>query len=334
MIPLWLILGTASTVFAWFVSCYEIRQHLAHYSRPDLQMHIVRVLGMVPVYSSTALLSLFFKNNEKVVLILDVIRDSYEAYVIYNFLVLLINYGGGERHLIHALELQPRMEHPFPLTEVLPPMKLGTGFMYFVRSACLQFVFVKPATAVLVLCTAHRGSQLLRSIVRIAAVLINNMSVTVALYGLLCFYHAVENVLRPYKPLPKFLSVKLVIFLTFWQGMVLSLMIKLGILVDVEGFSAMEQASGLQDLLICFEMAGAAVMHLFVFSCQEVLDYPDLLGMSDLFSGYTDEDKRPILRNFGDIVDFRDVLFDAKASIYGSCFEREMHEKGPVEPIL
>jgi len=325
-----LLVALVCALFAIGLSCMEIYQHLLHYVRPEFQMHIVRVLGMVPIYSLHSLVSLLTRNGSTLDVVispaLDVVRDGYEAYVIYNFLVLLINYCGGERRLVHSLELMPRLNHFWPCSTFLPPMKLGINFMHFVRSACLQFVFVKPAGALCVL-LAFRRSERLGHHIDLIVTFINNISVTLALYGLLCFYHAAAPVLRPFHPLPKFLSVKMVIFFSFWQQVALSAAIGLGLLHDVDGFSARDQASGLQDVLVCAEMAIAAVCHMFVFNWREVLEYPpaDRDGSSPAIPAPRDE--VPLLSRFGDIVDIRDVLSDAKDSIYGSHFERELHDK-------
>ena len=48
--------------------------------------------------------------------------------------------------------------------------------------------------------------------------LINNFSISLALYGLFLFYFATKSMLKPYSPVLKFLTIKSVIFLTFWQG--------------------------------------------------------------------------------------------------------------------
>ena len=47
---------------------------------------------------------------------------------------------------------------------------------------------------------------------------INNVSISIALYGLFLFYEATKHILAKYDPVLKFLTVKSVIFLTFWQG--------------------------------------------------------------------------------------------------------------------
>lgn len=38
------------------------------------------------------------------------------------------------------------MRHPWPLQSMLAPIQLGANFLYWTRAACLQFVFVKPAS--------------------------------------------------------------------------------------------------------------------------------------------------------------------------------------------
>ena len=51
-----------------------------------------------------------------------------------------------------------------------------------------------------------------------------NISVTLALYALVLFYHATKDLLAPFDPVLKFLTVKSVIFFAFWQGRCLSLL--------------------------------------------------------------------------------------------------------------
>ena len=48
--------------------------------------------------------------------------------------------------------------------------------------------------------------------------LIYNISISLALYGLVLFYFGTKHLLKQYDPLLKFFTIKSVIFLTFWQG--------------------------------------------------------------------------------------------------------------------
>ena len=49
--------------------------------------------------------------------------------------------------------------------------------------------------------------------------IVYNVSISLALYALFLFYFATKDLLRPYDPVLKFLAVKSIIFLSFWQGM-------------------------------------------------------------------------------------------------------------------
>ena len=94
-------------------------------------------------------------------------------------------------------------------------------------------------------------------------VLINNFSISIALYGLFLFYFATKGMLRPYQPVLKFFTIKSVIFLTFWQGVMLALLEKIGIIEAYEGrssnLSAGTVAAGWQNFIICIEMFFAAI---------------------------------------------------------------------------
>lgn len=48
--------------------------------------------------------------------------------------------------------------------------------------------------------------------------IIYNFSVSLALYALFLFYFATMDLLRPFEPVLKFITIKAVIFLSFWQG--------------------------------------------------------------------------------------------------------------------
>jgi hypothetical protein len=78
--------------FAWtavFLSTWLIYKHLRNYNEPNLQRPIVRILLMVPIYAINSWVSLRWSF---VSLYLDLIRDSYEAYVVYQFFVLLVEF--------------------------------------------------------------------------------------------------------------------------------------------------------------------------------------------------------------------------------------------------
>lgn len=178
---------------------------------------------------------------------------------------------------------------------------------------------MKPAGAFLKLYVFWHASHVARTVVGIILGIANNLSVSCALYGLVLFYHAAHELLLPHKPFEKFLAVKAVVFFSFWQGVVISIAINFGMLTKEKGLEPDDQASRLQDTLICFEMAIAAIMHYFVFSSTEYQNEN------------SDSSAYPLLH----VVDFRDVLSDAKDRIHGGVgYGNELREQEPILPSV
>jgi len=65
--------------------------------------------------------------------------------------------------------------------------------------------------------------------------MIENVSVTLALYYLVLFYIVAHDPLQPFRPIAKFLCVKMIIFFTFWQGIVISALVFWGFIDEEVG---------------------------------------------------------------------------------------------------
>merc|ERR1719245_2294748 len=62
--------------------------------------------------------------------------------------------------------------------------------------------------------------------------IIYNISICLALYALAFFYYGVREQLSPFDPVLKFISVKSIIFVTFWQGLLISLLVTAGVIQE------------------------------------------------------------------------------------------------------
>eukprot|EP00980_Cylindrotheca_fusiformis_P006633 scaffold1390_cov138-Cylindrotheca_fusiformis.AAC.36 len=93
-----------------------------------------------------------------------------------------------------------------------------------------------------------------------------NVSVFFAFMGLLKFHHAVEEDLKWIRPWPKFLTIKGVVFLTFWQGLLILIAVNLE---QSKGENASLKARQYQNMLICLEMLFFSVTHWCVFPAEE-----------------------------------------------------------------
>ena len=110
-----LVLCGLSSSVASLIALVSIFMHLKNYRRPDVQRLIIRILFLVPIYSIASFLSL---SASRASLVYDAIREIYEAFVIYTFFCLLVNYLGGERELLVLFEDRPRVRHLWPVNYI------------------------------------------------------------------------------------------------------------------------------------------------------------------------------------------------------------------------
>ncbi|KAI6202427.1 hypothetical protein M3Y96_00947300 [Aphelenchoides besseyi] len=280
--------ATAHTIagfFTWaaiFISLHQIYQHLRWYSCPSEQRWIVRILFIVPMYSFTSWLSLLFFSND-VYVYFDSIRDCYEAFVIYSFLSLCYEYLGGESNIMAEIRGKAiRPTNYTTLTCCLAGKQYTIEFLRFCKKATLQFCLIKPVmalfTLVLMMLGKYEDGNWSLDQGYIYITIVYNISVSLALYGLFLFYTATRDLLHPYSPVLKFLTVKSVIFLSFWQGFLIAVLgatSAIDPVYDVEGKEVISRgtvAAGYQNFLICVEMFFAAIALRFAFGVSAYID--------------------------------------------------------------
>lgn len=277
-----------SGVFTWaalLITGHQIYLHLRSYTVPQEQRYVVRLLLIVPVYAFDSWLSLLLLGDHQYYVYLDSVRDCYEAFVIYSFLSLCFQYLGGESAIMSEIRGRPIQSSCFYGTCCLGGRAYSIGFLRFCKQATLQFCVMKPVMAVttIILQALGRyrdGDFNVRS-GYLYITLVHNTSATLALYALLLFYVAVRDLLRPFAPELKFLTIKAVIFLSFWQGLLLAILERCGLFseeaADSRHLGPGTLAAGYQNFLICTEMLLAAVALRFAFPSQvysEKMDNP------------------------------------------------------------
>ncbi|XP_003416541.2 transmembrane protein 184A [Loxodonta africana] len=269
-----------SGIFVWAAvvfTCHQIYLHLRSYTVPNEQRYIIRLLFIVPIYAFDSWLSLLFLGSQQYYVYFDSVRDCYEAFVIYSFLSLCFQYLGGESAIMAEIRGKPIKSSCFYGTCCLQGMSYSIGFLRFCKQATLQFCIVKPAMAALTIILQafgryHDGDFNIRS-GYLYITLVYNVSVSLALYALCLFYFATRELLRPFEPILKFLTIKAVIFLSFWQGMLLAILEKCEVIPEVQAIdgsrvSAGTVAAGYQNFTICIEMLFASIALRYAFTCQ------------------------------------------------------------------
>ncbi|KAJ4834721.1 hypothetical protein Tsubulata_007677 [Turnera subulata] len=246
------------------------------------QKWIVAVIFMVPVYATESFISLF---DPRLSLVCDTLRDCYEAFALYAFGSYLVACLGGERRVTEVLEDESRKTLAKPLLEAgasehqgvrrrsfinffFRPSTIGQDLFTIVKFGLVQYMILKTFCAFLAFLLDHFGVygdgefNWHHGYPYVAIVL--NFSQMWALYCLVQFYNVLHERLKPIKPLAKFISFKAIVFATWWQGFGIALLCSFKVLPTGKKFR-----TGLQDFLICIEMAIAAVAHIFVFSAEK-----------------------------------------------------------------
>ncbi|XP_063233090.1 transmembrane protein 184C [Bacillus rossius redtenbacheri] len=266
------LIGGLFVMMALPISFWGIVQHIVHYTNPALQKHIIRILWMVPIYALNAWLGLLFPEES---IYMDSLRECYEAYVIYNFMVYLLNYLNlTSNHNFEAnLEQKEQVKHIFPFC-YLSDWEMGRDFVHNCKHGILQYTVVRPVTSFIsFICelSGVYGEGLFRGDVAFPYMIaINNFSQFIAMYCLVMFYRANIAELQGIKPLSKFLCIKAVVFFSFFQGVIIAILVYTGVISSVfdtaDSATIKDISSKLQDFLICIEMFLAAVAHHFSFS--------------------------------------------------------------------
>jgi len=261
-----------ASLFVWLailISCHHIYMHLKFSTMPSEQRYIVRILFIVPMFGFDSWLSLLYVKQD-IYVYFDAIKDWYEAFVIYNFMSLCYEYLGGEGNIMSELRGKPIKTNWYYGTCCLRAKSYTIEFLRFCKQATLQFCLVKPLMSIMTLYLMASGRykdgdwSLDNSYIYIT--MVYNISVSLALYGLYLFYQATKGLLAPYEPVWKFLTVKFIIFLSFWQGCLFAILQKLGYLKPLSPeLSAGAVAAGYQNFFISIEMLFASIAFRYAF---------------------------------------------------------------------
>lgn len=245
-----------------------------------------------------------------------------KAFTIYTFLQLLINFLGGERSLIIMMHGRKPVGHAWPLNYCLPQVDISDPHTFLsIKRGILQYAWIKPALGIATVAmratnTYQEGYIGLTSGYFWSSV-IYNISISLSLYSLAMFWVCMSKDLKPFRPMPKFLCIKLIIFASYWQGFFLSVLQWLGAIPnDVPGYSPDNLAAAIQDALICLEMPLFAISHWYAFSWH---DYADVTISAA---------RMPIRYAFRDTFGIRDLIEDAKETFGGEHYEYRVFDTG------
>lgn len=255
----WQYLSFVCAFTSLCISGFAITKHFLNYRKPFEQRLTVRIQLLVPIFSITCLAATLYPVESQ--LYLDPVREVYEAFVIYTFFSLLTLILGGEHRIIAEICLEHvPSTHAIPLLgKYLRKIDLSDPADFLmVKRGILQYVWFKPFYCLGSLLCLVADLPTLETILLV----LYNLSVTWSLYNLAIFWKCLSNDLKPFNPWSKFLCVKLIIFASYWQGIVIQILNHMG---KLKTDSSVDAGYIYQNGLLCVEMIGFAILHWVAF---------------------------------------------------------------------
>lgn len=261
------------------ISLFHSYEHLSCFTKPRLQSQIVRIIWMVPVYSVEGMASI---SHPHAAFYLQAAREWYEGFVIYSFMIYLLNFLTDRYPDLVTLLAEKSAgigHHKYPFC-LLQPWKMGAEFLIKCKFGVFQYVLMRCALTVISI-PAHwlgwyvEGEYSLTSLYT-WTIAVSCVSQMFALYTLFLFYHALHEEVYILRPFAKFICIKIVVFFSWFQGVAIEALVQLGHIsalsdngTDQSGHTVQEVAGGIQDLLICMEMFLAAIAFYNSFPVSE-----------------------------------------------------------------
>eukprot|EP00262_Sarcandra_glabra_P008390 TRINITY_DN21915_c0_g1_i1.p1 TRINITY_DN21915_c0_g1~~TRINITY_DN21915_c0_g1_i1.p1 ORF type:complete len:294 (-),score=18.92 TRINITY_DN21915_c0_g1_i1:241-1122(-) len=263
------LLGTGScVVLAMHFTVQLLSQHLFYWKNPKEQKAIIIIILMAPIYAIVSFVGLLdIRGSEIFFTCLESIKECYEALVIAKFLALMYSYLNisVSKNILPDGIKGREIHHSFPMTLFQPhTVRLDHHTLKLLKHWTWQFVIIRPACSVLMIVLQLFG--LYTSWISWTFTIILNLSVSLALYSLVVFYHVFAKELAPHKPLSKFLCIKGIVFFCFWQGIMLDILASAGVIrshhfwLDVEHIQ-----EAIQNVLVCVEMVIFSVVQQYAY---------------------------------------------------------------------
>lgn len=223
---------------------------------------------MAPIYAIDSFVGLLdIQGSKAFFMLLDSIRECYEALVIAKFMALMYSYLNISisKNIVPDGIKGREIHHSFPMTLFQPhTVRLDHHTLKLLKYWTWQFVIIRPVCSIVMIALQMLGMY--PSWLSWTFTIILNISVSLALYSLVLFYHVFAKELQPHKPLAKFMCIKGIVFFCFWQGVVLKVLAALGIIQSHHFWLDVEHTEeAIQNVLVCLEMVVFSVLQQYAY---------------------------------------------------------------------
>ncbi|WWC68309.1 uncharacterized protein I206_102233 [Kwoniella pini CBS 10737] len=305
----WAVAGGCAALTT-LITLFNVTMHAIRYQYPPAQKQVMRVLLMPAVYSIVSFFSYrYYREYEYYVLA----ETAYEAITLSAFLMLLmelVSMNTTDQQIKTALAEKDKKK--FPCFNFWRFRASKPYFWHALSFSVMQYVVLRPLISIIsiiclyydVLCPGEYSVHFAE--VYLEAV--DFVSISIALYGLIVFYVLCKDELKGRKPLNKFLAIKLIVFFTFYQSFVFSVLQNYGVIHGTILWTATNVSDGLSALCTCVEMVFFSIY----------------MGWAYNWTDYTDPIKNPYQRKTSIKTYFQAIwdtinLADFGVEIYLAC---------------
>ena len=302
-ISAWYIAGSA-VFLAVPIALDDALMHLIYLNSKKMQLYYIAIIMIVPIFATTSWFALRFHSYRIYFVLIREIYEAFVLFCFYKCMItffgvckskqlsgssVLVNrISSGIIPLTNTLQTSkqisknspimishksiPEIKPMFPLC-CFPKWKLDESFVKKCTIGIGQYCVLRFILAIVNASIVATNPIIFDegSIKNIRAcylyfVIIINISQMWALYCLVMFLHVVKPHMVELYPYTKFLSIKLIVFLTFWQSILLEGLAYIDIIHASIEWTQEDVTNGLEDFIICIECVLFAILHHYCFS--------------------------------------------------------------------
>ncbi|KAJ0946650.1 putative organic solute transporter subunit alpha/Transmembrane protein [Helianthus annuus] len=229
----------ACTMLTLHFSSQLASQHLYYWKNPKQQSAIMIIILMAPIYAVYSFVGVLdLKSSKPFLLLLDLIKESYEALVVVKFLALLYSYVDMDvsKDIVPDGIKGREIRLGFPMTIWQPrAIYMNHQTLKLLKYCTWQFAVTRPTCSILMI-----GLRLLG------------------------MYPSSE--LKPHKPVAKFSCIIGIIFFGFWQGALIELLVRSGVIKSHHFWLEVEHVGeAIQNVVILVELVLFSVFQQYAF---------------------------------------------------------------------
>ncbi|KAM0799395.1 organic solute transporter Ostalpha-domain-containing protein [Usnea florida] len=253
-----IILCGVFTALTLILSGIQLILHATHFSNPDQQIQMLRIIALVPIFAIVFFLAGSVPSSA---VYIQAWADVYESVALASYFLLLVTYVVPDPQ--QRDEHFDRLQHP-------EGHEGSLAWYHRIWIAVFQYVPISIIVAAATDIAQATGTYCVNGhsvhFAHIWLTVIHTISVAIAFLRLLQFYRHLRPFLTPYAVIPKLVAIKGIVLLNTLQGLTFSILTSSGAMKPGPTLSYDDIFFGVPSILICAEMVLFSVFNFYAYS--------------------------------------------------------------------